>query len=124
ALAATVLEVPAAALTSALRRNPRSLNRCSRHGLPAEVYVDMNILAPGRRWRLWNDLQGLVEALEILFGVRARTPVSGWPLCARCWRRSRRARILGWILFAAGLVGVLGGCGVGLVLRLSTGQYA
>ncbi|HEY8453411.1 MAG: hypothetical protein FWJ70_02500 [Micromonosporaceae bacterium] len=125
---ATVLEVPAAALTSALRRSPRSLNRCARHGLPADVHVDLSILAPPKQrrplYRYIFPFSYLADLLELLSGERARTPVTGWPLCARCWRRSRRARLLTRTLLGTGVVGLVGGLAVGLALRLSTGTYA
>jgi len=128
ASAATVLEVPAGELTSALRRSPRSLDRCARHGLPADGHVDVTILAPprprGRLYRLIFPYSYLEDVSELLSGARARTPVTGWPLCVRCRRRSRWGRMLARTLVVTGLVGFVGGLGAGLALRLSTGQYA
>jgi hypothetical protein len=127
AQAVTVLEVPATALTNALRSSPRSLTRCSRHGRPADVHVDINILAPAKpKRRLYraSAFSYLEDTLELLTGARARTPVTAWPLCAHCWRHGRWGRVLTRTLFVAGLVSLLSGLGVGLALRLSTGQYA
>lgn len=128
---ATIVEVAATELATGLATGERPLTRCARHGRPAVEHLEFAIVAPGPPvpwWKryLFSSVYVWQAVADLLTkgGDRPRTPVTGWPMCDRCRRRRRVARTLARVMFWAGLAGFAGGLGLGLVLRLSTGDDA